>query len=84
MADNMADVEKNNMKEKYKSKSLPTQLQVIPKPILQKLQDDIDNLINVIVDNKEYTETEIKNHVSKYKCLNRDVFVKTTLTLKAT
>ena len=74
MADNMVDVEKNNMKETYKSRSLPTQLQVIPKPILQKLQDDIDNPINVIVDNKEYTETEIKNHVSKYKCLNRDVF----------
>ena len=43
MADNMADVEKNNMKETYKSRSLPTQLQVIPKPILQKLQDDTDN-----------------------------------------
>ena len=70
----MADVEKNNMKETYKSRSLPTQLQVIPKPILQKLQDDIDNPINVIVDNNEYTETEIKNHVSKYKCLNRDAF----------
>ena len=53
MADNMADVEKNNMKETYKSRFLPTHLQVTPKPILQKLQDDIDNPINVIVDNKE-------------------------------
>ena len=57
MADNMADVEKNSMKETYKSRSLPTQLQVIPKQILQKLQDDIDTPINVIVDSKEYTET---------------------------
>ena len=57
MADNMADVEKNSMKQTYKSRSLPTQLQVIPKPILQKLQDDIDTPINIIVDSKEYTET---------------------------
>ena len=65
MADKIVDVEKNNMKETYKSRSLPTQLQVIPKPILQKLQDDIDNPINVIVDNKEYTETEIKKSCLK-------------------
>ena len=57
----MADVEKNNMRETYKSRSLTTQLQVIPKPILQKLQDDIDNPINVIVDNKKYTETDKKS-----------------------
>ena len=65
MADKIVDVEKNNMKETYKSRSLPTQLQVIPKPILQKLQDDIDNPINVIVDNEEYTETEIKKSCLK-------------------
>ena len=67
----MADVENNNNEEKIcKSRSLPTQLLEVSKPILQILKEDINTPINVIFEKNSFTENVIQNH----QCINRNVF----------